>query len=212
MPDPSAPLAPMPDIGVPWPNLQQADTTKPIAPVPATSVADAATERHYTVEITGLDAATEEAIRSQFEQLSTLEQRRKEEANAAQIDRRAREDAGLLADLLRSRGYYDAQVDTAVAAAPAVGGDVRVTLTVEPGALYHFAAVDLPGLEQAGPEATRLRNAFAVHPNDPVDADKVNQAEQALEVARIHPGLHYGVDVEVREWTFPGAGRTAAQK
>jgi len=36
--------------------------------------------------------------------------------------------------------------------------------------------------------------------------------EQALEVARIHPGLHYGVDVEVREWTFPGAGRTEAQK
>lgn len=36
--------------------------------------------------------------------------------------------------------------------------------------------------------------------------------EQAIEVARIHPGLHYGVDVEVREWTFPGAGPAAAQK
>jgi len=27
--------------------------------------------------------------------------------------------------------------------------------------------------------------------------------DQAVEVARIHPGLHYGVTVEVREWTSP---------
>ncbi len=27
--------------------------------------------------------------------------------------------------------------------------------------------------------------------------------EQALEIARIHPGLHYGVSVEVREWSTP---------
>ncbi len=29
--------------------------------------------------------------------------------------------------------------------------------------------------------------------------------EQAAEIARIHPGLHYGVTVEVREWTSPRA-------
>ena len=27
--------------------------------------------------------------------------------------------------------------------------------------------------------------------------------EQAVEIARIHPGLNYGVTVEVREWTSP---------
>lgn len=181
-PDPSAPLAPLPDIGVPWPDLQQADGTKPIVQAPASGVADAATERHYSVEIIGLDAAIDAAIRPQFAQLSTLEQRRREAANAAQIDRRAREDAGLLADLLRSRGYYDAQVETNVTAAPASGGDIKVTLAAEPGALYHFSTVELPGLDQAGPEAQRLRDAFSVHPNDPVDAEKVSEAEQALEV------------------------------
>ncbi len=36
--------------------------------------------------------------------------------------------------------------------------------------------------------------------------------EQAIEVARIHPGLHYGVRVEVREWTVPTANPSAAQK
>jgi hypothetical protein len=29
--------------------------------------------------------------------------------------------------------------------------------------------------------------------------------EQAVDIARIHPGLHYGVNVEVREWTSPRA-------
>jgi hypothetical protein len=27
--------------------------------------------------------------------------------------------------------------------------------------------------------------------------------EQAMDIARIHPGLHYGVTVEVREWSSP---------
>ncbi|PWT72618.1 MAG: hypothetical protein C5B46_06505 [Proteobacteria bacterium] len=29
--------------------------------------------------------------------------------------------------------------------------------------------------------------------------------DQALEVARLHPGLHYGVNVELRDWTSPAA-------
>ena len=33
--------------------------------------------------------------------------------------------------------------------------------------------------------------------------------DQAVDIARIHPGLHYGVTVEVREWTSP---RQAAAK
>jgi hypothetical protein len=28
-------------------------------------------------------------------------------------------------------------------------------------------------------------------------------SEQAVDIARIYPGLHYGVTVEVREWTSP---------
>jgi translocation and assembly module TamA len=47
-------------------------------------------------------------LRLQFDSLSTLAQNRKDPANAAQIDRRAREDAELLAELLRARGFYDA--------------------------------------------------------------------------------------------------------
>src|SRR4051812_25409507 len=81
VPDPSAPLDPMPDIGVPWPDLQQPEAARPIAPTPGAAIADAATERHYAVDIAGLDPALGEAIHDQFQQLSTLEQRRKEPAN-----------------------------------------------------------------------------------------------------------------------------------
>jgi hypothetical protein len=30
-------------------------------------------------------------------------------------------------------------------------------------------------------------------------------SDQAVDIARIHPGLHYGATVEVREWTSPRA-------
>ena len=33
--------------------------------------------------------------------------------------------------------------------------------------------------------------------------------DQALEIARVHPGLHYGVTVEVREWSTPRPPVTA---
>jgi hypothetical protein len=33
--------------------------------------------------------------------------------------------------------------------------------------------------------------------------DRLPSRDQALNIARIHPGLHYGVTVEVREWTSP---------
>jgi hypothetical protein len=38
--------------------------------------------------------------------------------------------------------------------------------------------------------------------------------DQAVDIARMHPGLHYGVTVEVREWTSPrqtAASQTAAR-
>ena len=38
--------------------------------------------------------------------------------------------------------------------------------------------------------------------------------DQAVDIARMHPGLHYGVTVEVREWTSPrqsAATQTAAR-
>ncbi|HEX8261958.1 MAG TPA: BamA/TamA family outer membrane protein, partial [Allosphingosinicella sp.] len=178
--DPSAPLDPLPDLGVDWPDMEQG-TDEGIADAPDAGIADAAAERRYTIRIEGLDADLEAAVKAQFDPLSTLEQNRREPANAAQIDRRAREDADLLAELLRARGFYDALVRTRVEAAPA-GGEVAVTLETEPGPLYRFAEVELPGLDGAGGDSEALRDAFGIAAGQPVDAGRVTAGEAALRV------------------------------
>ncbi len=127
----------------------------------------------------GLEAAP--AILAGFDERSTLEADRKRTANAAQIDRRARADAELLAELLRSQGYYDATVEPRIDTA---GNELVVGLTATPGPLYRFQSVELPGLDEAaGDEAQRLRAAFAVKAGDPVVAQQVLDAGVALQVA-----------------------------
>ncbi|HYI41427.1 MAG TPA: BamA/TamA family outer membrane protein [Allosphingosinicella sp.] len=178
--DPSAPLDPLPDLGVDWPDMEQGPDDR-IAEAPDTAIADSAAERRYTVRIEGLEGDTEAELRAPFDSLSTLAKNGKDPANAAQIDRRAREDADLLAELLRARGYYDALVRTRVEAAPA-GGEIVVTLEAEPGPIYRFAEVELPGIDSAGADSAALREAFAVAASEPVDAARVAAGEAALRV------------------------------
>jgi translocation and assembly module TamA len=178
--DPSAPLDPLPDLGVDWPDMAEG-IEDPIPDAPQGAIADSAAERLPVVRIEGLDADTEAALRLQFDSLSTLAQNRKDPANAAQIDRRAREDADLLAELLRARGFYDGLIRTRVEAAPA-GSEVIVTLEAEPGPLYRFTEVSLPGIEDAGEDSAALREAFGVGASEPVDAARVTTGEAALRV------------------------------
>jgi len=181
--DPSAPLEEWPDLGVPWPDME-ADRAAPIPAGPEANAADAnvadgAAARTYSYRVDGLDGTETATLMEQFRTLSTLEEHRRDAANAAQIDRRARADADLMAELLRAHGYYDALVTTAVDAA--AGGGFAVILNVEPGPLYRFGAVTLPGLDAAaGPDAEALRGAFTVAERDPVNAMRVNEAQAAL--------------------------------
>jgi translocation and assembly module TamA len=57
---------------------------------------------------------------------------------------------------------------------------LRVVLTADPGTQYRFASVELPGLAAAGPDAAKLRDAFAVRPGDPVIATDVIAGGLAL--------------------------------
>ena len=192
--DPSAPLDPMPDLGVEWPDMNQPDPEPPpeveaVTPEAAAEATEEAAElvedvtsnRRYRWAISGLEGVPEaEDIRSGFNERSVLEADGDETANAAQIDRRARADSELLAELLRSQGYYDAVVEPAIDAS---GSELIVTLSAIAGPLYRFESVELPGLDQAAPgEAERLRQAFAVKPGDPVVAQKVIDAGVALQV------------------------------
>src|SRR5687768_17428975 len=74
--DPSAPLDPMPDLGVDWPDLQSTDTApttaQPDAAKPTTDVAGA--ELHYTVAVEGLDRIADALLLlAEFRKQSVLE-------------------------------------------------------------------------------------------------------------------------------------------
>ena len=179
--DPSAPLAPMPDLGVEWPDLGATEQAAPAtAPPPGTPPAtdEPAGEIHYAWTIEGITSlGNAEDLLTTFRRQSALEKDRKDPANAAQIGRRSRADADLLTELLRSQGYYDAVVEPRT---QRVNGGLQVVLDAQTGQQYRFVTVDLPGLQAAGPEAAKLREAFAVQAGDPVIAADVIAAGSAL--------------------------------
>ena len=110
----------------------------------------AAGERKYSLVIEGLaPLGNAEDLLKAFRLQSALEADRKEPANAAQIARRSRADADLLEELLRSQGYYDADVEPRTEPA---GDMLRVILEAAPGEQYRFASIELPGSTPPGPK------------------------------------------------------------
>lgn len=171
--DPDSPLAPMPDIGVPWPDLSSTADQ-----VPATEQkSDVAAMTRYSYRVDGIDDIDNDMLQTRFNALSTLRLHQGDEANAAQIDRRAKEDAALLVSLLRGIGYYDVRVATSV---ERKNGTPQVVLTVTPGTLYTFSAVRLNGVAAAGGKADALARSFGVADGAAVNADKIASGEDAL--------------------------------
>ncbi len=171
--DPTSPMADLPDIGVAWPDL----STAPADPDATAGPQRAGGEFRYNYRITGIDGINTDLFRQRFNELSTLRANEGDPANAAQIDRRAREDARLLDELLRNEGYFDARIATSVRPE---GDRLIVYLEVEPGQLYRFAQVRTPGIAAAGDKAPALRDAFAVKPETPVQGDTIIAAQGKL--------------------------------
>ena len=171
--DPQSPMADLPELGVGWPDLA--------APAEdagaATGKTDIAELTRYDYRITGIDDIEDSVFKARFAALSTLKAHRGEPSNAAQIDRRAREDTDLLQTLLRGSGYYDASISSSIDTAD---GTLTVTLAVEPGARYTLSAVTLDGMAAAGDKADALRQAFGVSARDPLSADAVESGTAAL--------------------------------
>jgi translocation and assembly module TamA len=174
--DPNSPMAPLPDLGIPWPDLNTRDPVEGDAPISTAQTTEVGDDQRYDVQVAGLDGIGGE-VESRFDALSVLKTGASKPANVAQIDRRARDDAELLSTLLRAAGYYDADVATSVAPA---GGRLAVRLTVDPGPLYRFTDVQVAGLASTDGKAEEFRNAFGVKVETPVDADTVVAGEQAL--------------------------------
>lgn len=199
--DPNAPLTDLPDIGVAWPDL----STAPTDPTLATGPQRAGGEYRYNYRITGIDEINNDLFRQRFNELSTLRANEGEPSNAAQIDRRAREDARLLDDLLRNEGYFDARIATSVRPE---GDRLIVYLEVEPGQLYRFAQVRTPGIAAAGEKAGDLRTAFGLKPEAPVQGDTVVAAQEKLETTIGREGFPFA-KVGDPQITVDHATRTA---
>ncbi|MGI4733315.1 MAG: autotransporter assembly complex protein TamA [Janthinobacterium lividum] len=181
--DPAAPLAALPGLGVDWPDL----ATAPGAQTGAATTRSEA-ETRYDVRLEGLGAAGTALLRQRFDGASTLRLHGGEVANTAQLDRRAREDAGLLVALLRAQGHYDARVTSHVET-PA-GERPTVVLAADPGALYRLRGVTVAGLDAAGKAAT-LRDAYRVKTDDPVDADAIAAAQASLATSIADSGFPF---------------------
>lgn len=198
--DPASPLAPLPDIGVDWPDLTTTGTD-----ATATAATDAMAEARYSWTIEGLDAAATPLLRQRFDQLSTLSANDGEPANAAQLERRAREDAELLVTLLRGEGYYDARVATRVEAPSASGAQPRVVLEATPGTVYRFARVTVTGLDG---KAAPLADTFGVEEGSAVDADAITSGRVALAGGLVTGGFPFAT-VGEPEIVVDRAARTA---
>ncbi len=176
--DPESPMAPMADIGVDWPDIADAaQTTDSPNPSDTASNEDADALR-YTIAIIGLEPRLRAAIGPRFDALSALRSGVKETANAAQINRRARDDAELLTTILKNSGYYEAVVEPEVMREE--GGKLAVSLRTESGPLYRFADVSVTGLDTNSPKAAELRDAFGIYTRDAVDVDAVIAGRAAL--------------------------------
>lgn len=175
--DPESPMDPMADLGIDWPDMTESDP-QATAEGPATVATNEADSLRYTVTITGLPPLLRAAIAPRFDPLSTLRANIREPTNAAQINRRARDDAELLTAILKNAGYYDVTVEPEVMRDS--DGRIAVSLRAESGPLYRFADVRIDGLAGNSGKAAELAESFGVSPQDPVDSDAVIGGRVAL--------------------------------
>ncbi|MEO5866803.1 MAG: outer membrane protein assembly factor, partial [Sphingomonas sp.] len=153
--DPQSPLAPLPGLGVAWPDLSAA----PPEPADPNASAAVAGDVRYDYRIDGIDGVATPLLRERFKELSALATHDGSPANAAQLDRRAKEDTALLVSLLKAEGYYDARVTSRLE--PRQGRPL-IVLEADPGVVYKLDRVTLAGLPAAGDKAAVLNQAFAV--------------------------------------------------
>jgi translocation and assembly module TamA len=173
-------LAPLPDLGVDWPDPAKIDAAPSVSgPTEVKGIA-ADKLQHYRTSLEGAEAMGS-TFRTRFDQLSALITNQSKPANAAQINRRAQDDEDLVRQLLAAQGHYDGRVVTTVNSNPETG-DTVVHVKVTPGDAYQFSSVTLPGLDTAGKQASLLAKDFGVKTGDMVNADAVQNAVTAFKV------------------------------
>jgi len=114
--------------------------------------------------------------------LSALEQYRGEDANFAQIKRRADTDRELVEQLLQGDGYYDAVVQTRFAEDSRNSDNISVIFEILSGPQYELAKVQLPGLAAAVETDTKmLRESYGLTAGRTINTDQIVDAQKRLQ-------------------------------
>lgn len=134
-----------------------------------------------------------------FRDLSTLRELDDGVEATPQVAARARADARLLGEILRTYGYYSGEVVRQLSGgrrageanesadeeeAGAAAREPSVRFDILPGPRYRFGRIDLgelPALPE--PDASRLIEAFGIKAGDPLYADRIVERELELRVA-----------------------------
>jgi translocation and assembly module TamA len=131
----------------------------------------------YRTEITGAEGDLR-ALLGRVSALKTRENR--PPASAEALRRRAEDDLARLADAAHSLGYWSAQFAFAI---DAKAEPASVTVTVEPGPLYHVAAIAVLGPAGKKLDLPPSAPPLPFRPGDPARTAPVVDAEAALVAA-----------------------------
>ena len=129
-----------------------------------------------------------------FRALSAIEALGSGEDTVPQLAARARSDEALLVAMLRTYGYYDAEVvrqlsggrraalaDNQASRDQAIATRSRVRFDILPGDQFRFGLVDLGALDQLqGETGNLLREAFGIRPGDPLYTDRIVRQQAEL--------------------------------
>ncbi len=140
-----------------------------------------------------------------FRALSAIEQLESGDDTVPQLAARARSDEELLVEMLRTYGYYDAQVirqlsggrrgvaeDERDDGRRAVAEDPQVRFDVLPGVRYRYGEIDLGALDSlSDPEREPLRKVFGIRPGDPLYSDRIVKEENELRLALSESGYPF---------------------
>ncbi len=127
---------------------------------------------------------------NRFDQLSKLKTLDDDDANIAQISRRATEDRDLLDQLLRNYGYYDADI-LRVIERGAAANELNVEFGLQLGPIYSLGDITLGELTRTGDDYPMFRETFGLETGDPINSDNIIAAGVRLDESLAENGYAF---------------------
>ncbi|WP_164116197.1 BamA/TamA family outer membrane protein [Sphingorhabdus sp. Alg239-R122] len=127
---------------------------------------------------------------SRFNQLSKLRNLDDDDANIAQISRRASEDRKLLDQLLRNYGYYDSEIYQLIERG-GTAGELEVEFGLQLGPVYTLDDINLGSLLTIKDDYPMLRDAFGLESGTPINSDEIVAANLRLDESLAENGYAF---------------------